>query len=409
VNQNKPVIENPTVTPAKWSAIFAIAFSVGCVITAELLPASLLTPMAAGLGVSTGTAGQTLTATAFVAIFSSLFVSALAGRLDRRLVVMGYSLLLIAANLLAAFGPSFAIVLVGRVLLGIAVGGFWAMAASLTMRLAPPQDVPKALSVVFGGSSVALVIAAPMGSILGEVVGWRGVFLMTAMLGAACLAWQAISLPSMPANDSGRAGAAFAILKRRGVPAAMLAIFAVFAGQFSFFSYMRPFFESVANFDVKGISSLLLLFGIASFAGTSMSSIILKRGLKLLLACAPLVLALCAGTLLVAGASHGIALAITATWGFVFGIVPVSWSTWVTRNLGDDAENAGGLQVAVIQIANAFGAALGGVVLDSSGVSGPIAVSGVLLAATFVIVIACLPTRVGKAAPHQHSQQEITQ
>jgi DHA1 family purine ribonucleoside efflux pump-like MFS transporter len=381
------------VTSPQWTAIFAVAVSVACLITVELLPASLLTPMVDDLGVSSGVAGQTLTVTAFVAIFSGVFATGLTRGVDRRTVVMAYSALLVASSLLAALGPNFAVVLAGRVLLGLPLGGFWAMAASLTMRLAPPKDVPKALSVVFGGVSVALVIAAPAGSFLGALVGWRGVFLLTAALGAGCLVWEGDGLPRMPAGGSPRLGAAFGILGRPGVPAAMLAIFAVFAGQFAFFTYMRPFFETVPGFGVEGVSALLLLFGVTNFLGTSVSPWLLNKSLKLTLALAPLVVAACAGVLFVTGSSQAVTALVIAVWGLAFGTVPVGWSTWVTRCLADDAESAGGLQVATIQLANTVGAAVGGVALDTAGVTCPVAVSGLLLALTVVLVITGVTVR----------------
>jgi DHA1 family purine ribonucleoside efflux pump-like MFS transporter len=130
------------------SAIFAIACGVAALLTTELLPVSLLTPIADSLGITEGVAEQTVSVTAFAAIFSSLLVTTVTRGFDRRLVVLGYSVLLVASSLLAVFGPSLTGVMAGRVLLG----RFWSMAASLAMRLVPEKDVAKALSIVFGGS-----------------------------------------------------------------------------------------------------------------------------------------------------------------------------------------------------------------------------------------------------------------
>lgn len=377
--------------PAAWSAVVSIALSVACLIAVEFLPASLLTPIARGMNVSEGVAGQTLTATAVAAIFASLFASAATRGVDRRLIVLAYSALLILSSLLQALSTSFTLMLVGRVLLGIALGGFWAMAPAITMRLVPQKDVAKALSIVFGGVSVALVISAPAGSFLGAIIGWRGVFYVAAGLGALCLLWQALVLPKLPSSEPLPAGAVFKVMKRPGVPAAMSAIFAVFAGQFAFYTYLRPFFESVSRLSVSGISIVLLLFGIANFVGTSLSSAFLKGNLKRTLAVAPLILALCAVVLVTSGHFQGVTAATIVIWGFVFGVVPVGWSTWVTRNLSDAAESAGGLQVAVIQVANTFGAALGGYLLDTSGPKAPFVASALLLAVAGVIAL----TRVG--------------
>jgi DHA1 family purine ribonucleoside efflux pump-like MFS transporter len=147
------------VSRPNWSAVFAVAFCVACLITVEFLPVSLLTPMAQDLGVSEGVAGQSVTVTAFVAMFASLFITHIIGKTDRRLVVIAFSVLLTLSCLLVSFANSFTLLLLGRACLGLALGGFWAMSASLTMRLVPARTIPKALSVIFGAVSIALVIA----------------------------------------------------------------------------------------------------------------------------------------------------------------------------------------------------------------------------------------------------------
>ena len=128
-----------------WSAVFAVAFCVACLITVEFLPVSLLTPMAQDLGISEGVAGQSVTTTAFVAMFASLFITSIIRNTDRRYVVILFSVLLTLSCLLVSFANSFSLLLLGRACLGLALGGFWAMSASLTMRLVPMRVVPKAL------------------------------------------------------------------------------------------------------------------------------------------------------------------------------------------------------------------------------------------------------------------------
>ncbi|HFT4022873.1 TPA: MFS transporter, partial [Shigella flexneri 2a] len=145
------------ITRPNWSAVFSVAFCVACLIIVEFLPVSLLTPMAQDLGISEGVAGQSVTVTAFVAMFASLFITQTIQATDRRYVVILFAVLLTLSCLLVSFANSFSLLLIGRACLGLALGGFWAMSASLTMRLVPPRTVPKALSVIFGAVSIALV------------------------------------------------------------------------------------------------------------------------------------------------------------------------------------------------------------------------------------------------------------
>ena len=115
---------------AAWGAVFALALGVFGLVTAEFLPASLLTPMAASLGVTEGMAGQAVTTTAALALATSLVIAAATRGIDRRWVLLAFSVMLIGSNLLVAFAPGLGAVLLGRVLLGIALGGFWTMAAA---------------------------------------------------------------------------------------------------------------------------------------------------------------------------------------------------------------------------------------------------------------------------------------
>jgi Arabinose efflux permease len=362
-----------------------VAFCVACLITVEFLPVSLLTPMAQELGITEGFAGQSVTTTAFVAMFASLFVTHVIGRTDRRYVVILFAVLLTLSCLLVSFASSFGLLLLGRACLGLALGGFWAMSASLTMRLVPARVVPKALSVIFGAVSIALVIAAPLGSFLGGIIGWRNVFNGAAVMGLLCVVWVWKALPSLP-GETGQQSNMFGLLKRPGVLAGMTAIFMAFAGQFAFFTYIRPVFMTLAGFDVDGLTLVLLSFGIASFIGTSLSAPILKRSVKGALACAPLILAVSATVLVLWGSEKIVAAAVAIIWGFAFALVPVGWSTWITRSLSDQAEKAGSIQVAVIQLANTCGAAIGGVALDHFGLLSPLMLSGTLMLLTALLV-----------------------
>ncbi len=144
----------------------------------------------------------------------------------------------------------------------------------------------------------------------------------------------------------------------------------------------------MAGFDVDGLTLVLLSFGIASFIGTSMSSAFLKKSLKTALAVAPLVLALSALTLILWGSDKIVASVVAVVWGLAFALVPVGWSTWITRSLADQAEKAGSIQVAVIQLANTCGAAVGGYALDNLGLLSPLVLSGSLMLLTALLVAA---------------------
>lgn len=155
---------------AAWMAVFSLAMGVFGLLTAEYLPASLLTPMAFDLGVSEALAGQAVTVTAVVAMFAGLSVPRLTRHFDRRVVLLAFTVLMIASNLLVALSSSLTVLLVMRILLGVALGGFWSMAAAVAMRLVPAKLVPRALSIIFSGIAIGTVVSVPLGSYLGGAI-----------------------------------------------------------------------------------------------------------------------------------------------------------------------------------------------------------------------------------------------
>jgi len=346
---------------------------------AEFLPASLLTPMATDLAVTEGMAGQAVTATAVVGLLASLSIASLSRSFDRRSVLLFFSALLVLSNLVVASAPSLMFLLLGRVLLGFALGGFWALSTATVMRLVPEETVPKALSIVVSGVSAATIFAAPVGSFLGDLWGWRFVFVGAAGLGILAFVVQFATLPSIPPRERASAGRLIALISRRRIALAMIAILLVFTGHMSLFTYIRPFLEGITGVGVAGVSSTLLAFGIANFAGNYLGGVLIARSLRLTLAITPLVIGTIAVLLAGLGGEFVVDAMMVALWGLAFGTVPVAWSAWIAHSAADDAENAGGLLVAAINLAIATGAAVGGLVLDVSGIETVFLASGMVL------------------------------
>lgn len=376
---------------AAWPAVVSLALGVFALVTAEFLPASLLTPIARALAISEALAGQAVTTTAVVAFFAGLLAAVATRGLDRRLVLMGFSALLIASDLLVAAAPNLPLLLLARVLLGVALGGFWSMATAVAMRLVPPAMVPRALSLVFSGVSLATIVAVPLGSYLESLYGWRVVFLLAAGVGAVSLAMQAATMPRLANLGTARLGTLANVLRRPGIGLGMACVVLVFSGHFGLFTYVRPFLESVGGAGADGIALTLMGFGLANFAGTLLAGFLLERSLRLTLALMPLLIG--AAGLGLAGLHAGLPLemALVALWGLAFGTIPVAWSTWLARAVPDEAESGGGLIVAAVQLAITFGAAGGGVIYAVAGVAGVFVTGGALMLATTAAILASVP------------------
>nr|WP_307729870.1 MFS transporter [Duganella sp. sic0402] len=177
------------------------------------MPVSLLTPIAADLHISEGQAGQAIAISGAFALLTSLCISAVAGRMDRKRLLLLMSLLMMVSGSVVAFAPNYLIFMLGRALIGVAIGGFWSMSAAIAMRLVPAAQVPRALAILNGGNALATVVAAPLGSFLGAVVGWRGAFFCVVPMAAIAFAWKCASLPALPGESRQRAGKVFGLMR----------------------------------------------------------------------------------------------------------------------------------------------------------------------------------------------------
>lgn len=365
--------------PSNWGAVLALSLGAFALVASEFMPVSLLTPIASDLRISEGQAGQAIAVSGAFAVLTSLFIGQLTGGRDRRQLLLALTGVMIVSGIIVAFAPSYPLFMIGRAFIGVAIGGFWSMSAATAMRLVPGNDVPKALAIFNGGNALATVIAAPLGSFLGGLIGWRGAFFCVVPVGTIVFAWQLASLPVMKAAPWSGSGNVFALLKRPVVALGMAALSLFFMGQFTLFTYLRPFLESVTGVDVSMLSLLLLMMGLAGFVGTTLIGGFIKDGLYRTLTIIPLLMAGIALALVAFGASFAATAVLLVLWGLFATSAPVGWWTWLSGTLPRDAEAGGGLMVAVVQLAITLGATVGGLLFDRSGYRATFVVSAILL------------------------------
>ncbi|WP_411568436.1 MFS transporter [Serratia fonticola] len=348
-------------------------------IASEFMPVSLLTPISGDLGVSEGLVGQGIAISGVFAVLTSLSISTLAGGLNRKTLLLSMTALMAFSGAIIALAPSYLIYMVGRALIGIAIGGFWSLSAATALRLVPQHQVPSALAIFNGGNALATVIAAPLGSYLGSVIGWRGAFFCLVPVGVIVFIWQWFSLPAMTADKSDKRTGVFRLLANPLVATGLAACGLFFMGQFALFTYLRPFLERVTQVDITTLSLILLTIGVAGFMGTLVISAFLASGFYPTLIAIPLLMAAIAGALIAFGHSIWIVATLLGLWGLIATAAPTGWWTWIARTLPEDAEAGGGLMVAIVQLSIALGSTIGGLAFDHSGYQSTFTISGILL------------------------------
>src|SRR4051794_12984282 len=292
----------PSSRTGAWGAVLALTLCVSTLIASEFMPVSLLTPLASDLHVTEGQAGQAIAISGVFAVLTSLLIASATRRVDRRRLLLSLTGLMVLSGLIVALAPNYLVLMVGRALLGVVIGGFWSMSTATVMRLVPEREVPGALALLNGGNALATTVAAPLGSFLGQYIGWRGAFFVVVPLAAITLAWQFLTLPALPPKHGSR-GNALVLLRNTQARYGIAAVTLFFMGQFALFTYLRPFLETVTRVNVSTLSLILLIIGGAGLLGTYLIGSALKRLFHSLLIGMPLAMAGIALALIALGSS----------------------------------------------------------------------------------------------------------
>lgn len=371
-----------------WWAVTAVSLATFSVVTTEMLPVGLLTPIAEALDTSTGAAGLMISLPALLAALFAPLVVISAGSVDRRSLLCGLLGLLVIANLGAAFAPTLGWMLAARVLVGLCMGGIWAIAGGLAVRLVATRSVGLATSLIFGGVAAASVLGVPLGALIGELLGWRWAFGSMALLGAAVLALHLAVMPGLPPSGTTSVRQFAQQLGNRGLQLGLLLTFLLVAGHFIAFTFVRPLLMSVSGFDARWVGLLLFGYGAAGMAGNFLAGIAAARrtGLTVSLIAAGLVLA--PSLFLTIGESRlGGAMALLA-WGLAYGGVSVGLMTWMMKAVPRAMEIASALYVGAFNVGIASGAWVGGQALDRLGLTANLWLTGGFAVAAGVVCLA---------------------
>lgn len=370
-----------------WPAVAALAVATFTVVTSEMLPVGLLTPIAGALEVSGGTVGLTLTVTGLVAAVSAPLLVPAFGAADRRAVLAVLMAVLALGNLVAAWSPSFAVMVVARVLVGIGVGGVWALAGGLAARLAPPASVGPATSLVFSGVAAASVLGVPTGTYLGEVVGWRVSFVIAGGLALAVLSALVVVLPRLPVGGPVRLGGTLRLAAHPPVATGLVVVVLLVVGHFAAYTYVRPVLEDVSGAQAGTIATLLLVYGVAGIVGNFAGGLGAARSPRATLLAVSAVLAATVALVPVVGTSVPTAAALLVVWGLAYGAVSVSTQTWLLAAAPHAHESASALFSGVFNGAIALGALGGGLVADGIGLTAVMWLGAALAAAASPVLL----------------------
>lgn len=240
------------------------AFVVG---TEAFVVAGLLPQIAEDLGTSIPVTGQLITFFALAYAFGSPLMAVATGAVERkRLLVLSLSFFSVA-NLAAAAATSFGALLGARLLLALAAGTFMPAASAYGALSVEPAKRGRALALVYAGMTLATVIGMPLGTSIGQALGWRSTFLCVAVLGVLAVLGIVLALPKLAAPPTVSLAERLSVARRPDVLAILSLTTLSLGGAFTIFTYIAPFLHDAAGFGTNALPLLLLAFGLAGAVG----------------------------------------------------------------------------------------------------------------------------------------------
>jgi predicted MFS family arabinose efflux permease len=354
---------------SSWAAVISVAIGTFALVTTEFLPVGLLSHIAVDFNIPAGQAGILVTTPGIVAAIAAPLCTVAAKGMDRKLLLVGFTFLLLVSNVIMATAQTLEVAIVGRALLGVSVGGFWTFAAAVGRKLVAEESGARATSIIMAGISVGTVVGVPLGAALGSMIDWRFAFSAVAILCFAIMLAQAAFLPKITLVT---AQTFTGLLKAAQNPKLALAFAAAAiasAGHFTAYTYFEPHLVEEAGATPSTVGWLLAIYGVAGVFGTFLGERLGARRpetgfLFVAVAMSASIFMTFAWASNLPAEAGAIAL-----WGAAFGAVPVCVQLWTYASDPQRFETSSALMVTVFQFALAGGSFAGGILADRFGLS----------------------------------------
>lgn len=353
-------------------------------IMTETMPAGLLPQISESLGVSKALAGQLITFYALGSVLAAIPVIAATRSWNRRRLFLLAIGSLLVFNIITALSSSYGIIIAARFAAGMAAGVIWGLLPGYVLRMVPDNMRGRALAITGVGQPIALAFGVPLGTWLGLMLDWRGVFWIMSALTLLSLIWVRLALPDFAGQSAKQRLSIRHVFSMPGIRPVLLTLFVWIAAHNILYTYIEPFLASVGL--AQRVDAILLLFGIAAIVGIWLTGLLVDNWLRLMALISLSVFAIGALILGFSGGSTAIVLVGIAIWGLTFGGAPILLQTALAGAAGDNADVAQSMLVTVFNLAIACGGVAGAILLQRIGaVSFPWAVLALALLGLSVV------------------------
>lgn len=371
--------------PAGLLALALGGFGIGLT---EFGIVGLLPEIAADFVVTESVAGYLVSGYALAVAFGAIVLTVAFSRAERKRVLLGLVVLFIAGNLVSALAPTYAAMLIGRVIAALCHGGFFGVGAVVAASMVEDKKKAGAISLMFAGLTVANVVGIPFGTFIGQQLGWRATFWVITVIGIVTFFGIQFLVQNPSAPRTAGLRSELGVLRRPQVLLSAAVSILTFGGVVGAYTYIAFTLTEVSGFATSTVPWLLLLFGTGTFIGNLVGGKLADRSLDQSLSIILVVLVVVLA---------GFALGATFWWAaivamFLLGAVGFATAPGLQLRImhfADDAPTvASGTNIAALNVGNAIGAWIGGLAIAAGfGFVSPLWVGAALVAGAFFILL----------------------
>lgn len=391
---SSPVPSTSTRMPLAVWVLTLSAFAIG---TAEFVIAGILLPVAQSLGISDGAAGNLITAYALAIVIGGPILTIYLSRFDRKRVLIGLMVLFTIGNIVSATTQDYTVLLVSRVITGLAQGPFYGIGAVVATRMVSEGMAGRAVGQMFAGLTLANVLGVPAGAWIGNAYGWSTTFWVVALLGVGAIAAIALLVPHIAAEKVASVTGQLRAFRNRQLWLSLAITVLGWTGFMTFYGYISPVAQYAAGMTTTGVTGLLVAVGAGLVAGNAVGGRAADANLRRALLGG--VFAMIVSLVIVGFATGNVWTFVLAS--VVFGVASFAnvppMQMRVMRHAGSAPELAATANISAFNIANALGGVIGGYAVDHASIGAAMVPFLAAVVPLFGLVLIVLAERHGKA------------